>query len=366
MTGQHSQLAPSSAAIRMQCPGSRKMMEQFPQDESSPKALEGEMAHLVAMNMLNTGEIMPGATEEMIEGAEMWCDAIRSLLFPVATYLTENRVDCSTLHPVCFGTPDLWSYNSASNTLHVADYKFGNRYVSEFENWQLLSYASGIVAGMPVYDKSTLVVHLTIVQPRCYHRDGPVRTWSINGRELEEYTVRLRENSHLAMTDDAPTITSPNCRDCTARHACQTLQNAAYSIVDMQGDNVPFDLPAAAIGRELATMREALGLLQARADGLENEVLARVRQGQSIPGWRTEQGVGREKWKVSIEEVVALGTMMGIDVSKHGVITPKQAIKKGISEEMVGMFTEVPTGEVKLVPDDGSKARRVFNKKQFL
>mgnify|MGYP000213916355 CR=1 FL=1 len=40
----------------------------------------------------------------------------------------------------------------------------------------------------------------------------------------------------------------------------------------------------------------------------------------------------RERWAKPLEEVLALGDMLGVDVAKKAAITPKQAVKAGILE----------------------------------
>jgi len=174
------------------------------------------------------------------------------------------------------------------------------------------------------------------------------------------YFRKLQANAMDALKPDAPTIVGLECRNCSASHVCTTLQNASLAAVDMAGDNVPFNLSDKALAKELEITHHAITLMKARAAGIEAEVLARIKGGINVPGWRTEQGMGRERWKVPLDQVIAMGILSGVDVSKPGAITPKQAIKKGLSEAMVHQFSETPYGEVKLVEDDLSRSRKVF------
>jgi hypothetical protein len=59
-----------------------------------------------------------------------------------------------------------------------------------------------------------------------------------------------------------------------------------------------------------------------------------------------------------------MATMMGVDISKPGALTPKQSIKAGLPAATVAMYSETPVGELKLVRDDGSAARLAFSKGQ--
>ncbi len=368
----HSTLAPSSASRRMQCPGSRVMCEQYPQAEDDPRAIEGTLAHAVNMAFYFNKELPVEATEEMIDGAELWQETVSAMLNeggPVV-FGFEERIDITSIHPDCYGTPDFWCYLTESHKIHVVDYKFGHRFVDEFENWQLIEYAVGVVDkchkdapgcfDTDIRSVANLEIVLTVVQPRHYSKAGPVRSWTISGEEYMAYYTKLREGEQRSMAPDAVVRTGAECRDCSARHACMALQQAAAIEVEMSVTNAPFDLNVNVQGWELKSIKKAIAILEARESGLENEVLAKMKSGVPVAGWKTEQGMGREKWNKPIEEVLALGGMMGVDVAKPSAITPKQAIKKGLPAELVAQYSETPVGEVKLAMDNLTVARKVF------
>lgn len=319
------------------------MEDLFPEVEDDLRAVEGTLAHEVAAAVLAGLPVPSGATDEMLDGADLWEEVVGKF----KGVEVEQEVDCSAIHPDCFGTPDAWQFDSTDDVLRVFDYKFGHRHVEVFENWQLLSYASGVIDSFAL---SPRIVELTIVQPRSYHPDGPVRTWALPIQKLDHYAGLLMVNCLDAMNPDAGTTTGPECRDCSARRACPTLQASTYSVIEFSGKSIPFDLKANEIGRELTMVREAIALLGARESCLADEILGRIKQGTVIPGWMTKQGSGREKWAKPIDEVLALGDMMGVDLSKPSAITPKQAIKAGIPAELVRQYSETPVGSVSLVP----------------
>lgn len=366
-TGDHAPLPPSSAHLWVRCAGWRRMqtlVEPLPEDDT--KTREGEAAHWAVARVLDghqigAGEIMPNGeplTDEMCEGADLMDDAIgpeRSSL------MVESRVHCDFVHPDNWGTPDAWRL--FDNTLDVWDYKFGHRHVPAFENWQLLNYAAAIVSTLGLEGRmppSSIRVRLTIVQPRDYHSGGPVRTWELAGEELAEYARRLQEAARAADTPDALCTPHDHCGDCAARHACPALQQAALAYVETATVALPLSLPPAALARQLAVLDWAADLIKARRDGLAAQAVAVLRHGEALPGWTLKQGSGRERWKVGVEEVLALGAMMGVEVAKPDALTPKQAIKAGLPAEVVSAYTETPVGELKLVRDDGSAARLAF------
>lgn len=352
----HAMLAPSSAARWVQCAGSVIMSACYPQEESDTSR-EGTLAHAVASALLMGQPVPPDATEEMLDGAETYVDAIRATIPNGLPLVVESRVDCTSVHPDNWGTPDTYAIDYDKRRLYVFDYKFGHRHVEVFENWQLIDYAIGVreVARKARPDVTFDDVVLVVIQPRSYHRDGPVRSWTLNKDDALPYQRRLRDAANAAMQPDAVTTTGDECRDCPARHACPALQSAAYAAVEFSGVNIPFDMLPGALGRELSVMQSAADLLKARISGLENEVLGTIKRGVIVPGWMTEQGSGREKWARPIDEILALGEMMGVSVSKPSAITPKQAIKAGIPAAVVAGYTETPVGSVSLVRDSNLK-----------
>jgi len=365
---EHALLPPSSASRWVPCPGSVTLEAMFPEnDADKEKAAEGDMAHLVCHTMLAGKPLPDGATDEMVEGAEMYCEDIETVVKasgPGVRPNIEYRLDKTNrmlFDPNNWGTPDCTVNAIPHNKFYAWDYKFGHRYVDVFENLQLINYTIlSLCNDLSGKIPEGIECHLRIVQPRSYHPDGPIREWVVMSDDLWSYRTVLAESGKIALAPNPPCKTNSECRDCRARHACPTLQAAGYLAVEASGKAIPFDMPVEAVGRELALMQKAAELLKARIDGLENEVLGNIKRGVPVTGWMTKQGTGRKKWDKPLEEIVALGQMMGVDVSKPDAITPTQAIKAGIPAAVVDSYSTVPLGEVKLVRDNGAQARKVF------
>ncbi len=361
----HSKLSPSSASRWIACAGSVRLCVQYP-SETSNEADEGTAAHWAAAELLNGSPVCIGQVaengvtlnEEMIDAAHMYVGAIGSESVHV-----EEKIDIASIHARCFGTPDAWRYDGNTNTLHIYDFKYGHRHVEVFENWQLITYAAGILEALGVTGDTDqhLNVVFVIVQPRSYHSDGPVRTWQCKASYLRPHFNKLRYAADLAMRSDAKLTTNPECRDCSARHACPALQKFAYVAADQSTQSAPLELNATALGLELHMLERAKTMLDARISGLQEQTLARVKKGESVPFYRTEPSTGRSTWSKPFNEVVVLGKMFGVDVAKQALITPAQATKAGIPEAVVTSYCAATVRGVKLVSDDGSHARKIFS-----
>lgn len=362
----HAPFAPSGLARVVACPGSYQLIRNarangLTLDEGDTDASrEGTAAHEVAARLAEHGELMPvgsltsngvAVTEEMAEGAELWAEAIT----PTSGGDFEKQIECMYIHRDCYGTPD-YKRGPLDGTLYVADYKFGHRYVSPFENWQLVAYAIG---SMPSY-LPTMRVVLQIVQPRSYHRDGPVREWVITGADLRDYAGILHSKCVEAESEMAQCVTGPQCYECPARHVCEAALHMEQSALYLSGSTIPLDASNEAKAIRLRQIRRAADHLKQMESGISEDLAAAIRRGANVPGFTLAAGAGREKWTHEVQEVVALGAAMGVDVSKPGCITPNQARKAGLSPDIVAAYSERSAGEVKLVEDDGRMMRRIF------
>lgn len=350
----HAILAPSSASTRLQCPGSRKMQEMYP-SQVTESTLQGQLAHEVLESTLRGTSLPEGATDEMLDGAEMFLETVNAHGCNLSNSHIEEQIDCTVINKDCWGTPDFWHWDEDLKILEVMDYKFGHSYVSEVENWQLIEYAIGIITSHNIAHFGDATCLITIVQPRCYG-NVPVRTWGVSFDELlDTYLPLAIQFEAEAMNPNAKCKTGAECKHCPARHACQTLQHAGYAVIHLASEMSPYQLDPKAISNEYRLLLDSIELLKARASGLEDDITVRIRQGGSIPNFHLEQGYGRQKWITPISEVIALGEMMGVDVSKPDVITPKQAIKAGLPAEIVDSYSETPKGSFKLVSDKSLK-----------
>jgi hypothetical protein len=122
------------------------------------------------------------------------------------------------------------------------------------------------------------------------------------------------------------------------------------------------ELSPEALGVQFAIIQRARKQLEYLESGYEEQIKGLMRSGASVPGFRVEESVGRERWAKPIEEVVALGDMLGHDLRKRDAITPNQARKLGIDDAVIMAYSEKPRTGTKVVADNGNKAKQVFSK----
>jgi len=119
----HSFLPPSKASAWSQCALWPSMNARFPQDESA-SAREGTAAHwvaweIVAMRAISEGTSTPNGlivTGEMLDGGELVAETVEQCIRRGLQLHIEEPVAVAQISADCYGTPDLWAFDSAAGS----------------------------------------------------------------------------------------------------------------------------------------------------------------------------------------------------------------------------------------------------------
>lgn len=368
-------IRPSASGTWVICRGNIAMRAMFPQspDESDSEVCEdGTACHWLAAEVWEgrfpaEGTLAPNGrvlTDEMFDAVDLYHDTIRSWpahLVPVI----EKPVPLDVIYPGMSGTPDAWVYDSATHTLYIADLKFGFRFVEVYNNWQLTCYAIGLIALLNLEHRPTspLRVRFTIVQPRNYHRDGFVRTFTSCGADIMLNKLPILQN---AINKAVFYVPNPGCLDCPGRHACKALQASAYTAMEYASMGDPYILDNDALGAELSRLKDAEKRIKARVSGLEAQAQLELEKGATVPGWVMGATQSRETWTPgSHDQVLAMGKLLGVNVTKPPQpITPAQARKAGMATNIVASFAHRPSTGMRLMKHDPLEAIKAFGEKE--
>lgn len=363
MIEEHAEWAPSSMYLTVACPGWKQQASLLPPEPETEATREGDAGHEVAawaakgVNMAeNTATATNGVeiTEEMIDGAALWVEALEG--YPARI---ETRVQIKRVHPTkCWGTPDGRQWAPETKTLRAADYKYGFGYVGEFENWQLLSYMVGMADELEIFNDPGIKYQMTVVQPR-YYNGKPIRTWEIGAQGLWHYAERMRFAVIEAESAKPRVISGTHCTYCPARAVCDTYRKTIGSAIDFTGRADPMVSTPEDVGRELTVVQEYIKRLEARETGLSALASALINQGKRVPGFHFEQSVGRLVWTMPLEVVEMTAKLAGKTALKPPeLITPTQAKQRKIfADTLVKEYSDRPMGAFKLVPDSTKTVR---------
>lgn len=401
----HAKLSPSASHRWMECPGSIRLSEGIAKT-SSAFADEGTAAHELAARCLTEGrdpehffgmfvnidaeydahkfvreESRPGRhfeiDHEMVDAVTIYVNYVNELIEQDRGYTEhdiEFRFDLQHVAPGMFGTGDAVVYNSRTGHLTVADFKYGRGVAVEpAENPQLLSYGIGAIRRHD--NRGVSGVTLAVVQPRCRHPKGAIRTWTTDPMTLLEFEHDLRDAAKATEAPDAPLNAGDWCRFCPAAAICPTLRDKARSAAAAEFSVVG----------EIKEVKDVAGLDAAGLAVALNEVdvvetwCRRIREhahdlavhGTAIPGFKLVEKRANRKWKDEGDIPKILKTIVGVD---DGDIWTKKlaspaAIEKVIGRkragEIAGYTTKQSSGAV-LVPESDARPAVRADGSEFL
>lgn len=368
MAEDHSILSPSSAGVwapEKGCPGSVKMRQALPpepDDADNTIREEGTACHeLAAARLKGASEPTVASNgvaidDEMRDAVDLYVEAIHEECPGWLLWLSvEDSIRIPDVHPECFGTVDAWLI--AGDTLFIWDLKYGFGYVDAFENWQLLCYACGLVT------PETKRIVLTIVQPRSFGSDGPVRRWELDLGQFQYYRRRLRNAAETALSDVSFVRTGKHCKHCPARFCCDAAIKAGADLYEATADPVPQDATPFQLAGRLNVIKRAAEHLGYLETALSEQLKQILKSGQSVPGYRLISKPGRLEWDRPAEEVIAAGRLCGLDLARPSEpITPTQAKKAGLPESLVSHYASRKLSGLELVPQSEKSITKLFEK----
>lgn len=388
----HARAMPSALALTVACTASLIAQESVPPAPPTEEKAEGTAAHVVAERAAKGELLPPGATFtsegrvwtvdiDMHNGAKRYAAALGGYH---TNLRLEDAVRITAIHPSdCWGTPDAWRAfefkewakevgeviagpfvnTGLEHVVRVGDYKYGHRFVDVFENWQLVAYGVGVLERLQLLDLNVLF-EFVLVQPRGYHRDGPVRIWRVRASDIRVMVNHAFNRVAEAFGPMSTATTGEHCLDCTARNVCVVFRNTVANIVDYSGRPELMPLDATAMGHELRILDAALQRLEARRTGLAVAVESTIRAGARVPFYEMAPGRSALKWKdgVTPEEIAEFGDLIGMELRKPmAVMTPTQCVDAGMDEDTIkGEYAERPPAALKLKATNTTAATKAF------
>lgn len=337
----HAKLSPSAAERWMTCPGSVKLSEDVP-NKSSAFAEEGTLAHSLAELILR-GQAYAGAPE-MLANVKVYTDHVLSLCEDrVAKWFLEQQVK---VNDMIWGTADAIVWHEAERHLHIIDLKYGAGVPVEVKNnLQLKIYA---LAALLTFGFPAVQVTATIVQPRCPHSDGPIRSITFDVVDLIDFHADLdnaTKNVLLSFSrNDLEPLLVPSekgCRWCPASFKCPKLRVVAQE----QAKKVfapGLDYDAASLAETL----DYLPILEGWISNVREFAYREAEMGRTAPGYKLVQKVGRRKWRSETDAAAALSMYLNDEqlLSRPELNSPA-AIEKLLPKNLRAMLDELTVKE---------------------
>lgn len=315
----HSKIGASSMKRWAACPGSVKLSEGV-ESRSSEFAAEGTMAHAVAEAWLNGDEPQSGdlfkwddhgkacqaiLDDTMIEHVGVYLDAVHERCDGKReNLLVEQKFHLKDLHEDLFGTSDAIVWQPAARRLSVIDLKYGAGVPVEVrDNPQLLYYGLGALLANPQWKPAE--VEVVIVQPRCPHEDGPVRSHVVPVVDLIDFAgelvdaVKRVEQATREFQADLDQweleFLSPgdHCRWCPAAGLpCPSIAQRAQQEAKIAfAPGLPYEAAT------LAQTLEWLPILEAWIKNVREFAYAEAEKGHDIPRHKLVEKRATRKWR---------------------------------------------------------------------
>jgi len=363
---EHSSIPPSSLSRVRKCPAS--LVANATDDTTNDAAIEGTTAHWLAEQTLqgiavNIGDICPEThmevTEDMVHYTQMHVDYVRELIGQGAdAFGIEKCVRVPQVHRDCWGTLDFYAYNGV---LYVTDLKYGFKLVEPVDNEQLMTYARGIANDLKLPDTSRVV--LVIVQPRAWHRLGPVREYHTTLEAINQHICDIRDAVNEGLKDNPRASTGSHCMYCVKAVDCEALNAATYNAIDVSMiANNDCDFDNKHLSLVLENLERAKTAIDIRKNALETRAIELIKEGEVVPGYESAPTFSRRTWVKPNDEMKAFGNLLNVDLTKEVIISPAEAEKKGIKKDVVKKLTATEKTGFKLKRDNNSIARMIFSK----
>ena len=338
-TRSHARLAPSAAHRWWVCPGSIRMSEGI-DEKSSRYADEGTAAHTLAQHCFDKGfdadrfigryididkpisdcfsskaggDRVFLVDEDMADSVQEYLDYARRVASKEgAEVKTESYVNLRWIGVAGLdgGTTDLSCYIQPLNELELIDYKHGRGVAVEpQDNKQLLCYALGVARR---YSNQGLAqVRLTVVQPRCPHPQGSIRTWEVDVLDLFDFEDEIRERALATRDPDAPLVAGEHCKFCPAAAICEVrreqvleLAQAEFSALDEMQLPTVTTMDSAKLAQILAHASQIEDWIKR----VEEHAYIEATHGRCPPGWKLVAKRATRKWR---DEFQARGFVQG-------------------------------------------------------
>ena len=325
----HATLSPSAAKRWMSCPGSARKAAEF-ENRSSEFAVEGTDAHWLGQAIIEGNlddtfspvKLPSGATatQEMFDAVMVYVNWVNEQIHPDDEWGVEERL---RLNDDVWGTADFWRYRPSTGELLIADYKHGKGVAVEVkDNPQVLVY--GLMKARAMGNRGISSVTMTIVQPRCPHEDGPIRSATVDALDVLSFEADLMAAIAATKAPDAPLVAGDWCRWCPAAGACAALRDTALTAA--KTDFAP------GLAYDPAELKEALDripLMESWIKATRELAFTEALAGNAIPGWKLVEKRATRKWANEIEAGSALSNLIPEDeLFERSIITPAQAEKK--------------------------------------
>ena len=362
----HAKLSASGSAQWLNCPGSVKAQEAYPESQSSFFADEGTLAHELADLCLKKrisadfyvgqriGKLKISVAsfspdhelqKDMCEYVQEYLDYVLSHETHKTTTYTEERVDFSNIVPEGFGTMDSAVYDPETKTCHIFDLKYGKGVaVDAFENTQGQMYALGFLNELSfLEDIEHFRIH--ICQPRIKN----FSYWDISVKDLKKFGAWATERANLALSDNAPRVPGvKQCQWCSAKGDCKALAKFTQDMIMCEFEELEKGHEDKLSDEDKKKILDSKSMIINFLSAVEDSVYLKLVEGGEFNGYKLVEGRSTRQFTDDAEQFIV--AKLGEEAHKKSLIGITEAEKK-LGRDDMDKITIKPVGKLTLVPD---------------
>jgi len=367
----HSKTGASSMYRWSNCPGSVALSATVPKGMDSEFAALGTLAHDYGAKLLlkirgqikGKVEIPEGLEADSVDAVMVYVNYIKGFLNndPDAVLQIEHSFDMGEIYPGLFGTADCVIYHPKPKLLRVIDYKNGAGIpVEVFRNLQGLYYGLGALTtlGYPCEE-----VEITIVQPRCNHSDGPIRSWRLPSLEMFDFQSDLIAAVKETEKPDAKLSSGDHCQFCDAHAVCPEKFEKAKALAKL--DFVAIDKAKGYTPEQVAEALEWAPKLESWAKAVRAFAYSEALQGRTPVGFKLVNKKANRKWIDEKKVKTALKRRKVTDKEMHApnkLKSPKQMESLFVKEDrkfLEKLYSKDSSGTT--LADDSDPRKEITN-----
>lgn len=354
------------------CPGSVPLSEGMP-NKSSEAAQDGTDQHTLGQLWLENATNIPAKFlsddwKERREAVALYVKHVRDLLVTdkASVLHVEQRVAITV---IIWGTADAIVWLPTFGELHIIDYKGGAGVPVDVRTLQLKGY---LLAALLTFGYPAKKLVATIVQPRCPHPDGPIRSIEYTPDELLDFYADLQDledrvEAATKANDKLPFLkpTEKGCRWCKASPICpamKALANEKARQAFNPGERQTYD-PA-----ELAETLDSLPILEAWIKNVRQFAYDEAELGKSIPGYKLVEKMARRTWRSETDAGALLLDMLGPEVFENSLKSPatiEKMLSKGDRDVLAELTVKESSGHALVHESDKRPAVKTDAKSAF-
>lgn len=355
-TEAHSKIGASSMYRWSACPASVRFTKDMP-NTSSKYAEEGTMAHAFAAEWLESGKEPTFPSEDMLDAVKVYIDWVAENYHPELgdVLLIEHRFDLSVVYPGCFGTADCVIWQPRNKCLISGDYKHGaGMPVDVIGNPQPDFYALGalMTCGFP----ATTIVK-AIIQPRCYHADGPIRTETMDALDLLDFRADLIKFAKETENENAVFVAGDHCHFCPGAGVCPRLQQTA-----LEAAQIEFSPAVAYDPDRLKIALDSRDAVKAWLKAVDEFAYAEAEAGRTPPGYKLVAKRASRQWRseADVAKYLQDSGFTASQIYERKLKSPAQVEKlypkkKDVPDSLGALIESVSSGHT-LVPESDKRA----------